>query len=363
MKRQQFVHRPAMVGDPRGHGRRRLLRMGQTRMRRAKVIDRTHQEHPFVQRQGLAGQRPATTHQWREAFPERRVQSLNVRGIDHAVPLRPAAERLHACRRAIDNAAVGCDHPSPLVPLDNLGDQDIAPGAQPWPPARARVHGIAKGLPNRPDGGHQAIGTDQQGTTCRTAPHPLDQPPDQGQVALLTDLAAQPQARRDHHGQRHPHDATLFLDAELIGLHLPQVPGLFDQILVHGLALAPRACPPVSNRPLVKPKSCHDRLHGTPMGEQRHHEAHRLGRGAQAVKRGAFGGAERLMALMADEPLFLLRMDTDIAHACLTSGRAVPIGAKYRRGIHAMLLLAVCGSVPRGVCRVPIFVTSELHHG
>jgi hypothetical protein len=32
------------------------------------------------------------------------------------------------------------------------------------------------------------------------------------------------------------------------------------------------------------------------MGEQRHHEAHGLGRGAQAVQRGAFGGAERLLA-------------------------------------------------------------------
>src|SRR5215472_19193443 len=61
------------------------------------------------------------------------------------------------------------------------------------------------------------------------------------------------------------------------------------------------------------------------------------------------------MALVADEPLFLLRMDTDIALASLASGRAVPMGAEYRRGIHAMLLLVVRGSVPRGVCRDPHF--------
>jgi hypothetical protein len=48
-------------------------------------------------------------------------------------------------------------------------------------------------------------------------------------------------------------------------------------------------------------------------------------------------------------------MDTYIAHTCLTSGRAVPIGAKYRRGIHDMLLMAVRGSGPRGVCRDPHF--------
>ena len=69
------------------------------------------------------------------------------------------------------------------------------------------------------------------------------------------------------------------------------------------------------------------------------------------------------MALVADEPLFLLRMDTDIAHACLTSGRAVPMGAEYCRGIHAMLLLVVRGSVPGGVVGIPVFVTSELRHG
>src|SRR6266545_3922013 len=48
-------------------------------------------------------------------------------------------------------------------------------------------------------------------------------------------------------------------------------------------------------------------------------------------------------------------MDTDIAHARLASGMAVPLGAEYRRGIHDMLLMAVRGSVPRGVCQGPHF--------
>jgi len=42
-----------------------------------------------------------------------------------------------------------------------LGDQDIAPWPQAWSSALARVHGIAQGLPNGPDIGHQTIGTDQ----------------------------------------------------------------------------------------------------------------------------------------------------------------------------------------------------------
>ena len=67
--------------------------------------------------------------------PERRVQPLNVRCIDHAVSLRPTQEGLHACRRAIDNAAVGRDHMPPLVVFDDLGDQDMAPRTKPWPSA------------------------------------------------------------------------------------------------------------------------------------------------------------------------------------------------------------------------------------
>ena len=63
MKRQQFVHGPAMVRDPSGHGRRRLLCMGQTLMRRTQVIDGAHHEHPLVQSQGVACQCPAPARQ------------------------------------------------------------------------------------------------------------------------------------------------------------------------------------------------------------------------------------------------------------------------------------------------------------
>src|SRR4029434_10185299 len=202
----------------------------------------------------MAGQRPATARQRSEAFPECRVQPLNVRGVDHPTALRATAERLDACWRAIDNAALRVDDATTLVAFDHLGDQDMAPRTQPWPSARARLYGVAEGFPNGPDVRHQAIGTDQQGTTGRTAPHPCDQPSDQGQVTLLTDLAAKPYARLYDHGQRHPHNAALFLDPEFIGLHLSQVAWLLDQILVHGLALTARAGPPPPAGALVRPK-------------------------------------------------------------------------------------------------------------
>jgi len=71
-----------MGGNPSRHGWRCFLDGVETLVRRANVVDRAHQEHPLVQCLGLACQRPAPARQRREAFPERRVQSLNVRCLD-----------------------------------------------------------------------------------------------------------------------------------------------------------------------------------------------------------------------------------------------------------------------------------------
>src|SRR5262245_45755525 len=103
-----------MVGTPSRHGWRGLLDGIETLVRRAKVIDRAHQEHPFVQGQSLACQRPAPTRQRREAFPDRRVPPLDVRCIDDAVALRAPSERLYTGGRAIDDAALGRHHTPPL---------------------------------------------------------------------------------------------------------------------------------------------------------------------------------------------------------------------------------------------------------
>jgi len=81
-----------MIGDPSGHrwgGRRPGL--AQTGVRRATVIDRTHPDHPLVQRQGLAGQRPAPTRQWGEPFSARRIEPVTV--ARRSAPPSAAPER------------------------------------------------------------------------------------------------------------------------------------------------------------------------------------------------------------------------------------------------------------------------------
>src|SRR5215218_7475394 len=96
MERQQFSHRPAMVGDPSRHGRcpvgrchaSRLGNKVKTRVIRAKVIDRADQVHPVLQCQRVTRERPTTACQWRQALTKRGVEPLDVGGIDDPSPLR-----------------------------------------------------------------------------------------------------------------------------------------------------------------------------------------------------------------------------------------------------------------------------------
>src|SRR3977135_2897882 len=222
MKRQQFLDGPALIRDASGHRRcGPATGGGQTHMWRAKIIDGTDEIHTVLQCQRTARQCTTPACQRGQTLTERGVEPLDVGRIDDPAALRAPSERLDACRRAINNAAFGLDHPSPLVALDDLGDQDMAPWTQSGPSTRARVHGIAKGLPNGPDGGHQAISTAQQGTMYGTTPHAFDQASDQRHITLLADFAAQPQAGTDHHRQGHPDNTALFFDPDLIGFHLP----------------------------------------------------------------------------------------------------------------------------------------------
>jgi len=192
------------------------------------VLDGADHAPPLVPRQGVPCQRPAAARQWCEAFPERRVASLPGRRRAHAVPLRPAAARLHACRCAINPAACGLDDTAPLGAREDVGAHRVRPRTQPRSSACPRRPGRATGLPYGAAVCHHAIGTAPQGLTSRTASHAHQHPPDQGQVPRLADRTAQPPARLAPHSACPPHAAALLLDAALIGLYLAHVPWLFD---------------------------------------------------------------------------------------------------------------------------------------
>src|SRR5437868_6066034 len=101
------------------------------------------------------------------------------------------------------------------------------------------------------------------------------------------------------------------------------------------------------------------------MGEQGHDEGHGLCRGAQPIEGRAFGGAERLVTRVTDEPLLLLRMDTDIALAGLASGRARESGAEYRGGVHDDFSSLGCAGehAKKKYVWTPVSFATSLYHG
>lgn len=220
----------------------------------------------------------------------------------------------------VDDAPLG-------VALHDLGDADVAPGAQPGTPRSSHALRVAKRLADSPYIRAQAVGTDQERAVCGTAAHPLNAPTHQRHVALSTDLTSEPHAGADHPRQGPPHDAALCLHADRVGLHVSQVPWWLDQSLLDGLSLLACACPPIRDRPLVEPEGRDDSLPRAAMRQQRPHNPHQLSRGTQPVEDGACRRGEGFVALLADEPLRFARMETNIPLASLASGGTRPIGA------------------------------------
>src|SRR5207247_4172422 len=137
---------------------------------------------------------PAAACQRRQALAKGRVEPLDVGGVDHPVPVRATPERLDPCGCSINDATLDVDNPPLLIPLDDLGDADVAPGTQPGTPVGSRADRVAKGLANRADVGAQAISTEQQGAREGTKTHALDQATNQRHITALAHLAREPQA-------------------------------------------------------------------------------------------------------------------------------------------------------------------------
>jgi len=289
----------------------------------------------MLQRQRAARKRAPPACQRGQPLTKRRVQPFDVCRVDHAVALCPTSARLNARRRAIHDAAFNVDDAPLGVAFHDLCDADVAPRAQPGTPVGSCPDGIAKGLAHRANRGAQAIGTQQERAMEGTGTHLLDQPPDQRHVALLTDLASEPQPGGDHQSERHPDNAPVSLDASRVGLHLAEVSRLLDPMFLDGLALAARACAPRRDRPRVKPKGHHHSLHRTAMGEQREDQRHQVARRAQAVQDGPVRCGTGLATRRADEAPVLARMDANMPPAGVASGGTRHVGAECRCGVHA----------------------------
>src|SRR5215831_14219547 len=301
----------------------------------AEVVDRADQIHPRLQCGGVPGPGPTPARKGGEALAKGGIKSFNVGGIEHPWAALGAATELFALCRCASHKAPLDPGDTPLdVVLDDLGNLEGFPTLPARPaglPGRERV---PKGFPDGAGVSAKPSGTDQQRAPGRTAADAAQQAADQSQIPLFADLPGQPQPRADCYCQRHPTDLALLLNADLIGLHLPQVPRLFDHVFLHGLGGSTRPCKPAGHGPLVEAKSHHNSLQRTAMGHQREHEADRLSRGPQPVEGRPGGRGEGLATLLADEAVLFARVNSDIALPSLASGEAFQIGTKCVSEVH-----------------------------
>src|SRR5919198_990501 len=99
------------------------------------------------------------------------------------------------------------------------------------------------------------------------------------------------------------------------------------------------------------------------MGQQGHHEHHRLCRGAQPIEDGPCAGAEGFMTRVADEALLLPRVDTNITLAGLASRMAARIGAEYHGGVHDAPPGYAGKHCHEKYVWTPVCLTTSPHHG
>jgi hypothetical protein len=264
----------------------------------------------------------------------RGMKALDRSRVDHTISLPPTSERLDPSCRAVNHATFHLDPTSAFRSFDHLSHQDVSPRPKPGASATVRSKRVATGLTRGPNVGLQAIGAHQDRPTKRAAAHPFHPSSDQGHIPVLTDFTAKPQTSLDLHGHRHPHDTVLFLNPNLICLHLAKVHRAFHRMLMNGLTLPTCSSPPVGHGSLIEAKRLDNGLYGTAVSQQGEHEDHGLDRVTQAVKHGALGGAEGVSAHLTNEALLLLGMDTHVALMTSSSSRAVPIGAKCDCGVH-----------------------------
>jgi len=367
--REQLTNTPASARDPGRHRRGALAHglsrhLTKTGVGRTKVVDRTDQPHAGLQSPCRAAQSPRVTCQARQALAKRPVEPLDVGCVDDTLTRRGGAGLLDLVGSPVYNTALDLDNAASVVAFDHLGDQQSSPDPQRLATASTRRDLVAERFAGGTHVRTQAIGTDEQTPSPRTAAHALHQASDQEQIAAVAHLAAEPQpcGHLDRHG--HPDDGALELDPQFIGLHLPESPRRLDQVLVHSVAVPAGPIEPVGDRAFVEAEGGDDGLDGAAVGEQRDDKRDSLSRGAQAVKGRTAALGEGLATLPAEETTLFLGMHADVAFTRLPSGRTVHIRTECLCGVHdGSPLDRIACSVIEDALWTHSFLLFNPHHG
>jgi hypothetical protein len=345
MVRQQFSDAPTMIGGGRCHRRRPLKpfvptnqsRQSQTLVLSAEVVDCADQIHARLQRFTLFGKRPTAPRQTRQALAKRRIQSLDEGRVDDALALCTRNYPVNVASLALHDTPLNAAYTPLLILFNHLRNQDSRPGPQGRSPGCIRRHRLAKHLADGADVSFQAIRTKQQAqrqSRC-TGADLFNQRRDQRAIAAIGNRPTQPQPGADHHGQGHPDDAALLLDAQFIHLYLAEVARRGNQSFMHSLAMPASALLPIGDGALIYGKGGDNGLPRAAVRQQGDHLGEALIGVAQPVKRRALGCGKGLLANRAFEAVLLLRMNRDVAFFQSASSRASQIRTKYRQWVQS----------------------------
>jgi hypothetical protein len=170
---------------------------------------------------------------------------------------------------------------------------------------------------------------------------------DERQISTLGDDSSEPKTGADFHTHSHPESLPLSLDSQFIALDLAQLTRSFDQMLLHRLSLLSSTRQPVNHSAFVKVKSRDDSLNRAAVSEQGDDLSDDLLLSAKTVKGSPQARGESLFAEVADEATLFDGMNADVALGCVSSGRAVEVGAKYGVGVQTTILS--CWKISKGL--------------
>lgn len=300
----------------------------------AEIVNRTHQIHSPSHTLALTGQCPPTTNQTHNPGAKCPVQSLNVGHIDLPSSLGMFQKALYLLCAPLDNPSHHFNHFSTCIPFDNLGYQNPIPRSQ----LRAsRLPGLDRLPENGTNGanvGLVSIHAKEQRATQGCCPHLLHQVQNQAIISMGSEHSSQPQASACLYSHCHPEDSFLHFHPDFVHLHLAEVSGLLNQVLMYPLAMLSGSCLPTQHRFLIEAECHYDGLDRATVSQKSDYNGYNIPGCSKAIENGALCFGESFAAYVADISSFFAAMNTDVSFADLPSCGAIGIRAEHSFWVH-----------------------------
>src|SRR5260221_6096333 len=165
----------------------------------------------------------------------------------------------------------------------------------------------------------------------------LEQAICQRSISARAHHSCHPQTTRRINGHAHPGDHLAPFCPNLVGLHLVSLHlPLFNDGLMHALALLP--CPPLpgSYRAFIQPIRVHNGLDGTSVGQQAHHDHDQLRWRAQSFQHGSPSCIKGALAHPTAIAIWSATMNPHVARSEFASCRTRRVRAKLVRRVHRL---------------------------